>query len=144
MQADGWLELAPGIRVRRERLVWTASRSGGPGGQHANTTDSRVTLHLRLQDLVGGDAGFISRLRRLAGKRVTDQGVLVLSADSQRSQHRNKDILLDRLAEMVEQVRHRPKRRRPTRPTRGSIERRLQGKHLRSQRKARRRPPDDQ
>lgn len=140
----GWLELAPGIRVRQERLVWLASRGGGPGGQHVNTTESRVQVFLRLADLVGGDAGFPDRLRRAAGSRLTEDGTLVLSCGDERSQHRNRDLLLERLQALVASAARKPRVRRASRPTRGSVERRLDAKKRQARTKTRRGdPPPD-
>ncbi|MFW5750067.1 MAG: alternative ribosome rescue aminoacyl-tRNA hydrolase ArfB [Planctomycetota bacterium] len=140
---SGWIELAPGIRVRRERLVFTAARGGGPGGQHANTTDSRVVLHLRLADLVGARPDQLSRVRRAAGQRLSADDTLVMQCDAERSQHRNRELLLERLRELVTRAAPRPKRRRPTRPTRASVERRLESKSRQSSKKQRRRQPPD-
>jgi len=142
MSDGGWIDLGHGIRVRGERLVLTASRAGGPGGQHVNTTASRVVLHVRVADLVGGDPGFHDRLAGLAGRRLTADGVLVLTCAEDRSQHRNRELVVQRLRRLVARAAVRPRRRTATRPSRASVERRLRDKARRGERKVRRRPPE--
>ncbi len=142
MSDDGWIRLAPGIRVRREQLVITATHGGGPGGQHVNTTDSQVVLHLRLADLVGLAPDQRQRLRVLLGRRLCAGDIIVLRCAQDRSQHRNRQLVVERLAALVTEAAHRPRQRRPTRPTRSSIERRLDGKARTARRKQDRRPPE--
>jgi ribosome-associated protein len=141
--ADGWLHFAGGIRIRPERLVFTTSRAGGPGGQHVNTTESRVILHVRVADFQGGDPGFADRLRRIAGSRLSDDDVLVLHCQEERSQQRNRELVGQRLRELVTRAARRPRTRRATRPTRASVERRLEAKSRRGKIKNRRQPPDE-
>ena len=139
---DGWVILAPGIRVRREQLVITATHGGGPGGQHVNTTDSQVVLHLRLADLVGLAPDQRQRLCCLLGRRLCHDDIIVLRCAQDRSQQRNRQLVVERLAALVREAAQRPRRRRATRPTRASVERRLDGKARASRRKQDRRPPD--
>lgn len=134
------VEIAPGVVVPEAVLHWSASRSSGPGGQNVNKVSSRMELRLALADLPLSPR-VIDRLARLAGRKVTDQGELVILADEHRSQPRNKGAALDRLRELIVQAKVEPKIRRATKPTRGSQERRIEAKKGRSQVKAQRRRP---
>ena len=132
-----------GVEVPDQELAWRFSRSGGPGGQSVNTADSRVELSLD----VGRSPAMPDRLRERLLARLSHRlvdGVLTVAASEYRSQHRNRQAARARLAELLtEASAPPPPRRRPTRPTRGSKERRLAGKKRRSQTKElRRRPPD--
>jgi len=132
-----------GVEVPDQELAWRFSRSGGPGGQSVNTADSRVELSLD----VGRSPAIPDRVRERLLARLSHRlvdGVLTVAASEYRSQHRNRQAARARLAELLtEASAPPPPRRRPTRPTRGSKERRLAGKKHRSQTKQlRRRPPD--
>ena len=112
-----------------------ASRSSGPGGQHANVTASRIEAVFDVEASESLDAEARSRLTAKVGPVVT------AVAQDARSQARNRELALERLAAKIAAGIRVPRRRRPTRPTRASKERRLQGKRRRSERKrARRRP----
>ena len=128
------LHLAPGIAVDPNDLHWSACRSGGPGGQHVNTTASAVELRVHLDALVGLVFRQRERLEQLAGNRLTGDMELVLTCDETRSQGRNRDLLLERFQALVRDAATLPRPRRATRPTRGSVERRLTAKATRSQR----------
>ncbi|TVR44290.1 MAG: aminoacyl-tRNA hydrolase [Planctomycetota bacterium] len=143
-QRDGRLVVAPGVSVAPAALQWQATGSSGPGGQHVNTTMSAVILHLPLAALVGLDGSARARLRRLAGSRLNLQDELVLRHDGHRSQGRNRAAVLERLQDLVHQALVVPKQRRQTRPTRASVQRRLQGKRQTAQRKERRRSPGEE
>ncbi len=131
-----------GIVIPEGELTWRFSRSSGPGGQSVNTTDSRVELSFS----VAGSPSLPEHLRERAlarlARRLVD-GVLTIAASEYRSQHRNREAAKTRLADVLDAALAPPAaRRRPTRPTRGSKERRLQGKAKRGQTKALRRRPD--
>jgi len=115
-----------------------ASRSSGPGGQHANVTASRVEASFDV--LASSTLSETQRERLLAriGPRV-----VAISQDA-RSQTRNRELALTRLEERLAKALARPRRRRPTRPTAASRERRLQSKRRATERKRERRPPDAQ
>ncbi len=119
--------------VPEAELSWRFSRSSGPGGQGVNTTDSRAELSFDvarspvLSDLLRARA-----LERLAGRLV--DGVLTVAASEHRSQLQNREAAEQRLAQLLrEAVSPPPAPRRPTKPTRGSKERRLEGKRQRSE-----------
>jgi ribosome-associated protein len=135
---DG-IELAPGVRVSESALRVAFSRSGGPGGQHVNKTNSKVELWLRLDAVVGLAGDAMARLRSIAGRRITDAGELHIISEGSRSQHQNRDEAMERLRELIVQAQVRPKARRKTKPSRGSKERRLNAKKRRSDVKAGRR-----
>lgn len=136
------IELAEGVWVSHGACRWTAARAGGPGGQHVNTTESKVILHLPLAALQGLTEGARERLRRLLGGRLNEADELVLQAGIERSQARNRALVLRRLRQLIEQACIEPRRRRRTRPTRASVERRLQGKRQQADKKRHRRSPD--
>ena len=129
----GPLQVTARLMVPEAELSWRFSRSSGPGGQSVNTSDSRAELSFdvarspALSDLLRARA-----LERLAGRLV--DGVLTVAASEHRSQLQNREAAEQRLAQLLrEAVAPPPKQRRPTRPTKGSQERRLEGKRLRSQ-----------
>ena len=137
----------PALRIPAAELRWRFSRSSGPGGQNVNTTDSRVEL---VFDLAGSDAlGPVQRaraLRRLEGRLV--EGCVVIAASEHRSQWQNRVAAQRRLVGLLQEaLKPPPPPRRATRPTRGSVERRLAAKKQRSaikgQRQGRVQLPED-
>lgn len=116
--------------------VWfTASRAGGPGGQHVNKTSSKITLHWSPSDSSVFDEHQKRRIARRLVNRINKDGVLSIDASEHRSQHRNKEIAQERFAQLLRSALRTRKKRKRTRPTRGSIERRLKAKRIRSERK---------
>jgi ribosome-associated protein len=115
-----------------------ASRSSGPGGQHANVTASRIEAVFDVASSPTLNAEQRSRLQEKLGERVT------AVAQDARSQARNRELALERLRERLAAALVRPKRRRATRPSRAARERRLEQKRRTSERKRRRRAPSDE
>ena len=130
-----------GHTIPEAELAWRFSRSGGPGGQSVNTTDSRAELVFDLAGTPSLPAYLRDRaLSRLGGR--LREGRLSIVASEYRSQHRNREAARARLADLLEEALRPPAApRRPTRPTRGSRERRLAGKKRRGDVKALRRRP---
>jgi ribosome-associated protein len=128
--------------VREEEVEFTAMRAQGPGGQNVNKVASAV--HLRFDIRASSLPPDVKeRLLALPGRRVTREGVLVLKAQTSRSQEQNRALALARLEEIVAEAFQVPQVRRPTKPTYGSKQRRLQGKAIRSEVKAARRKVDE-
>jgi ribosome-associated protein len=127
------IRLAPHIEISETAMTFTQIAGGGPGGQHANKTASRVDLRIALADIpLHPEAA--ARLAALAGERLTGEGDLLLSCDETRSARQNRTTVIERLRELVLAALVRPKPRKRTRPSRGSIERRLTAKRVRSTR----------
>jgi ribosome-associated protein len=139
----GPLRVSRSVVVPARELRWRFSRSSGPGGQSVNKTDSRVELSLDLGTTTA--LGPIQRAR--ATERLADRlvdGVLTVTASEHRTQLRNREAALERLADILsEAIAAPPLRRRPTRATRGSVERRLADKKRRAKTKRLRRADDD-
>jgi len=132
-----------GITIPAEELGWRFSRSPGPGGQAVNTGDTRAELSFDLASTSALPAALKERaLTALAG-RLTD-GVITIAASEHRSQLRNREAAAARLAEMLtEATAPPPKARRPTKPTKAAMQRRLDDKQRRAQTKRLRRSTDD-
>jgi ribosome-associated protein len=114
-------------RELEERFI----RASGPGGQNVNKLASAVQLRFDVRGSQSLPDDVRSRLERLAGRRLTRQGVLVITAQRHRTQERNRQDALDRLIELIRRAGVAPTPRRATRPTAGSRERRLQSKKRR-------------
>ena len=128
LPVDGRLTI-PGVELRV-----ATSRSGGPGGQHVNTTDSRVTLRWNVRTSAALDDEARARLMERLGPKLTLDGDVMVSVSDDRSQLTNRELARERLAALVRGARVVQKSRRPTRPTRGSKERRLTAKKSRGAR----------
>jgi ribosome-associated protein len=120
------------IRIPDEDLSVAFVRAGGPGGQNVNKVSSAVQLRFALNASQALSPAVKNRLRALAGRRVTDDGSLLIIARSQRSQEQNRREAEQRLADLIRAAAIEPKTRRATRPTLGSKVRRLEGKTRRS------------
>jgi ribosome-associated protein len=107
-------------------------RSSGPGGQNVNKLATAVQLRFDVQHSPSLPDDVRNRLERLAGSRLTRDGVLVIIAQRHRTQARNRDDALERLLDLVRQASVAPVKRRPTKPTKASRERRIEGKKKRA------------
>src|SRR6202171_3516703 len=120
------------ISIEERELEERFVRASGPGGQNVNKLSSAVQLRFDVRRSPSLAADVRTRLERLAGRRLTRDGVLVIMAQRHRTQERNRQDALDRLIELVQRASVAPTPRRPTRPTRRSKERRLASKKNRS------------
>jgi ribosome-associated protein len=117
------------------------ARSGGPGGQNVNKVNSKAIARIRLEEVAGLSPPELAQARERLASRLTVSGELVVQADEERDQGRNKVAAVARLVALVAGAARLPKPRKATRPTRASKERRLSSKRTRSASKALRRPP---
>jgi ribosome-associated protein len=127
------------ISIEERELEERFVRASGPGGQNVNKLSTAVQLRFDVRRSPSLAADVRMRLERLAGRRLTRDGVLVIMAQRHRTQERNRQDALDRLVELIRQASVAPTPRRPTKPTRGSKERRLATKKNRSSIKSLRR-----
>ena len=127
-----------GLPIPGNALVWRFVRASGPGGQNVNKVSSAVECRLLL-DRAELDDGVRQRLERLAGSRLNARAEVVLFADSERTQARNRAVVLTRLSDLVAAARPAPKPRMATKPTRAARARRRAEKQRRSEIKRSRR-----
>ncbi|MGH8311586.1 MAG: alternative ribosome rescue aminoacyl-tRNA hydrolase ArfB [Steroidobacteraceae bacterium] len=128
--------ITPTVSIPDRDLSESFVRASGPGGQNVNKVSSAVQLRFDLAGTAALDERVKERLRSLAGRRVTDDGALLIIARDQRTQEGNRREALARLTELVRRALVEPKVRKATKPTRASRERRLEGK-VRSRRRKR-------
>lgn len=126
-----------GLAIPETALTFKFVRSSGPGGQNVNKVATAAQCRLDL-DAAGIEGDLRRRLEKAAGKRLTVAGEIVVSADTHRTQARNREAALARLADLIEEARREPRPRRPTRPSSRARERRLQDKRRRGETKRRR------
>ena len=119
------------------------SRSGGPGGQNVNKVNSKVSARVLLSRLEGLSEAEAVRVRLVLATRITLAGELLVVANEERDQVRNREIALERLFALVSEAARIPKRRRPTKPGRGARERRLSSKKAHGEAKRLRGRPGD-
>jgi len=134
---DGSLRVTASVVIPAHELEWRFGPSGGPGGQHANRAHTRAEVRFDVRRSGALTGAQRARLLERVGE------VVVVSADDERSQLRNRRLALDRLRRRLADALRVDPPRRPTRPSRGSVERRLQAKRRQATRKQERRRPHD-
>jgi ribosome-associated protein len=133
------LRITPSISIGENEIQLDFIRASGPGGQHVNKAATAVQLRFDARNSPSLTDDVRERLIRLAGSRVTEDGILIIAARSFRSQERNRQDAIDRLVELIRKAAEEPKLRRKTKPTRAANHRRLDAKRRRSQAKRLRR-----
>jgi len=137
--SSGQIDIAPGVSLPGSAVNFRFARSGGPGGQNVNKLNTKAVLSVELDDLAEAlPPAAIERLRRMAGHWLVNEAI-VIASDEHRSQIANRNACLERLRELIVKARARPRKRKPTRPTKGSVERRIEAKKQRGQTKRERR-----
>ena len=126
------IRVTPTISIDEREIEESFIRSSGPGGQNVNKLATAVQLRFDVRRSPALPDDVRARLERLAGRRLTRDGVLIITAQQYRTQERNRQDALDRLLAMIREAAVRPVPRRPTKPTAGSRKRRLEGKRRRS------------
>jgi ribosome-associated protein len=127
------IEITPFIAIQDSEVVLSFMRSSGPGGQNVNKVATACELRFDARHSPSLPADIAVRLMKLAGRKLTKDGVIVLSADRFRSQEQNREDAVQRLVTMIrEAAKPPPPKRRPTKPTKGAVERRLTSKAVRS------------
>lgn len=131
------------VAIPRDELEVRVSRSGGPGGQHVNTSSTRVEVRWNVRTTRALDDADRTRVLQRLAARIDTAGVVRVVASTHRSQRRNREAAEERLATLVRGALAIPRARRPTRPTHASVERRLDAKRRRGETKRQRRGYED-
>lgn len=133
------------IRLEEREIEETFIRASGPGGQKVNKTATAVQLRFDVLNSTSLPEEVRERLLKLAGARLTQEGVLVIEAKEHRTQERNREAARKRLVELIRRAARKPKARKKTKPTKASQQRRLEKKRRRSEIKRQRRsiPPPE-
>jgi ribosome-associated protein len=121
-------QITADVSLPDDDFAWSFVRGSGPGGQNVNKVATAAQLRFDLAGTTALDAPVKQRLRSLAGRRVTEDGALLIVARNQRTQEGNRREALERLADLVQRALVAPKARKATRPTRGARQRRLESK----------------
>jgi ribosome-associated protein len=143
MTDAAYLNVTRGLSIPRTELEYRASRSSGPGGQHVNTSSTRIELLWDIDTSRAITDDQRVRIRAKLAARLDSEGKVRVVASDRRSQGQNKQAADERLASLIEHALHIPKKRKATKPTRAAKERRLLSKKRQSDKKRSRRPDSD-
>jgi ribosome-associated protein len=134
------IQVTPSVAVQESELEERFVRASGPGGQNVNKVATAVELRFDAARSPALSDEVRDRLRTIAGTRMTADGVILIDARRHRTQSQNREDARDRLADMIRRALVRPRRRRKTRPTKGSVQKRIESKKHRAQTKRGRGP----
>jgi len=137
------ISIPPNINLDENEIQFDFIRAAGPGGQNVNKVASAVQLRFDIAHSPSLSAELKKRLIKLAGQRVTTDGILIIEAKRFRTQEQNRQDALDRFVALIQQAARPPKKRRPTQPSLAAREARLKSKHHRSQIKSLRRQKEE-
>ncbi len=121
------------ISIQSWEITEQFVRASGPGGQNVNKVSTKVSLRFEAERSPNLSAAVKARLKKIAGTKWTVDGAIIIQCDETRSQIRNREIAKDRLKDLISKALAVPKRRRPTKPSRGATERRLKSKKIRAE-----------
>jgi ribosome-associated protein len=144
MSSEGVIAINDSLWIPRAELTFKATRSGGPGGQHVNTSSTRVELTWSVTESPSLTDEQRALIQAKLSNRISAEGVLQIAASEHRSQLKNKEAAVARFAELLAQALVIPKVRRKSRPSRAAKEQRLEAKQRRSSIKRMRRKPVDE
>ncbi len=137
------IEGTPSIKLDESELQFSFIRASGPGGQNVNKVATSVQLRFDIRNSPSLEQDVKERLIRLAGRKMTEDGVLIIIARRFRTQEKNREDAINRLRNLLEKASYTPATRKQTRPTRSSQEKRLQNKRMHSRVKIFRKPPHE-
>ena len=137
------MEITPGFTIQENELIFSFVRSSGPGGQNVNKVATAAQLRFNVRNSPSLTVEVKEQLTKMAGTRITQEGILVIEAKRYRTQEQNRADALLRLAVLLEKATHRPKVRHPTRPSLSARVKRVESKKKRGAVKKQRQPSDE-
>ncbi len=136
------IKITDSIYINESEIKESFIRSSGPGGQHINKVATAVQLRFNAKNSGNISKEVYNRLRTISGSKLTENGNLIIISRAHRSQSQNRQVALDKLISLLQQAAKKPKHRKPTRPSKASVEKRLRNKRLQSEKKKSRRNID--